>query len=396
MPSKWRASAPVSRDALLLLSASARAHAHAARQLGCPVVAIDGFADADLEADEKVRVPLEEGQFTEQALEAVAERSHACGRLAYGSGFEARPGLLTQMAWQAQVLGNAPEVVRLCADGVRLAARLVELGLPVPETSSAAPGRPDGWLVKRRGRSGGCHVRSAESHAGEPGRDYWQRRCDGEPYSVLFLAGGGKVRVVGVSRLLPAAGAASAYAWGGAVGPVQLPAKAFDQVQWAVETSARELELLGICGIDFIMDQRNAMHIVDLNPRLTATCELHRDRFARGYMQAHLDVCMAGRADAHALAAPDAHGGVRGLGVVYAPGLTYAGADFAWPDEAADRPNGMAAVESGQPLCTVHGRYADVRAACAGLQSLRNQVLAGFAAHASVASDQEGPRYAAH
>ncbi len=395
MPSKWRASAPVSSDALLLLSASARAHAHAARSLGRPVVAIDGFADADLEADESIRVPLEEGQFTEQVLGAAEGCSHARGRLAYGSGFEAHPELLTRMAWQFQVLGNTPEVVRLCADGVRLATRLTELGLPVPETSPVAPGRPADWLVKRRGRSGGAHVCAAASYAGKSDRDYWQRRCNGEPHSVLFLAGGGRAQIVGISRLLPAEGAISPYAWGGAIGPVRLPAQAFNQVQCIVQTVARELELLGLCGIDFIIDQNNNMQVVDLNPRLTATCELHQDRFAHGYMHAHLDVCMTGRTEARALAASDAGDGVRGLSVVYAPGLTYAGADFAWPDAAADQPNGMAAVEVRQPLCTVRGRYADFAAACAGLRTLRDQVLARFAVHASSMSEQEGS-HAAH
>ena len=389
MPSKWRASAPVSRGALLLLSASARAHAHAARRLDCPVVAVDGFADADLEADECLQVTLEDGQFTEEALAVVAERSHACDRLAYGSGFEAHPELLTQMAWQLQVLGNAPDIVRLCADGVQLATRLAELGLPVPETRPMAPDRPADWLVKRRGRSGGFHVHAAELHAEESGRGYWQRRCDGKPHSVLFLAGGGKARIVGISRLLPAEGAASPYAWGGAVGPVRLSKQAFDQVQCIVQTVARELELLGLCGIDFIMDHKDNVQVIDLNPRLTATCELYRDRFASGYLQAHLDACTTGRADAHVMAASDATDGMRGLGVVYAPGLAYAGADFAWPDAIADRPNGTAAVEAGQPLCTVHGRYADFTEACSGLQALRDQVLARFAVHASTRSDQE-------
>ena len=394
MPLKWRAGAPANSDALLLLSASARAHAHAARSLGCPVVAVDGFADADLEADEAVRVPLDGGQFTEQVLSAVAACSHACGGLAYGSGFEARPELLTQMAWQIPVFGNTPEIVRLCADGVRLAERLEALGLPVPATRSAIPDQPAGWLIKRRGRSGGAHVRAAEAHVGEVGRDYWQRCCEGRPHSALFLADGGKARLVGTSRLLPAEGAASPYAWGGAVGPVRLPAQAHDQVQWVAETLAQEFELRGICGVDFIIDQRNDMQIIDLNPRLTATCELYRDRFANGYLQAHLDACTAGRMDAHASAAPDAVGSVHGMAVVYAPGLTYAGKDFAWPDAAADRPNGMAAVEAGQPLCTVRGRYADFAAARAGLQALRDQVLARLAAQAPMMSDQGGSHVA--
>ena len=374
------------KRALFLLSASARAHAQVAVRRWRPVIAVDGFADADLEADQVARAHLDAGQFTPDVLEVVGGLSRTGDMLAYGSGFEARPGVLKRLCGRVRVLGNSPDIVRLCADPLQLSSCFTRLGVPAPEVRSEVPGRPNDWLVKRRGRSGGSHVRPGAWTGADPDYDCWQRHCRGEPHSALFLAGRGQARLVGISRLLPAEDANEPYVWGGAIGPVKVLPEVCEQVHRATQTLAQNLGLIGICGIDFIVDIRNDIQIVDLNPRLVATCELYADCFVRDYMSAHVEVCQTGQVDGHLVSGLDETVAVRGMRVIYAPHAIPDAGRRVWPAGTADLPGEGARVEAGQPLCTVRGRYPDVAEARKGLQSLREKVLGNVPLPTSIAA----------
>ena len=341
-----------------------------------PVVAIDGFLDTDLDADESVRVSLEDGQFPLEILEIVCERSQPGDLLAYGSGSESNPGLLERLQSCIRVLGNPAATIRLCADPVQLSQRLQKLGLHGPETSTQRPDQPEGWLAKRKGRSGGHHVQPASQVRDSSDSYCWQRHCAGEPHSALFLAGGGTAHVVGISRLLPSGREDAPYAWGGAIGPVGVLPEVSEQVQWAAQTLARDLDLLGLCGIDFIVDSNEEMQLVDLNPRLVATCELYADRFISDYMSAHIETCLTGSPDGHLAPAAGREEGVRGMQVIYAPCPIADAAGWEWPTGAADLPGAGVSIDAGQPLCTVRGQYRDAGEAQTCLQDLGRQVLA--------------------
>lgn len=341
-----------------------------------PVVAIDGFLDADLNADEVIQVNLEDDQFSLEILEIVCQRSQPDDLLAYGSGFESHPEFLDRLQSCVRVLGNSPDTVRLCADPVQLSNRLKKLGISGPETRVQQPRALEGWLVKQKGRSGGCHVQPASQCQGASNSFYWQRQCTGEPHSALFLAAGGVAHVIGISQLLPSGRTDAPYAWSGAIGPIRALPEVFEQVQWAVQTLASDLDLLGLCGIDFIVDSKKEVQLVDLNPRLVATCELYADRFASDYMNAHIETCLTENPDGQLVPASEREEGVRGMQVVYAPCSIAGMANLKWPDGAADLPNTGTSIDAGQPLCTVRGHYHDTDEARASLQDLSHQVLA--------------------
>ncbi len=364
---------------LFVLSASARAHAQAAAHLHCPVIALDGFADEDLQADECRVVPLREGQFTAEIVRQVSERSQSGDRLIYGSGFEADPGLLTQLKRHVNVLGNSEEVLRQCTDARSLTSRCDVLQIPMPEMRHTAPESQSGWLVKRNRRSGGAHVHPADSYEGRDQEIYWQRYCEGDVHSALFLAGGTEAELIGVSRLLAAEEAATPYMWGGAIGSVELPPEALEQVQWIADNLTCDLGLLGLCGFDFVLTSDHRIFMLDLNPRLTATCELYQERFLHGYMQAHIQTCLD-KNIARDVLVPDA-GGVNGMRVVYAPQEVIISAHCQWPDAAADRPHAQTRVSKGNPLCTVHSRGSDADTVLAELEDLRADVLEKLSAH---------------
>ncbi len=340
-----------------------------------PVVAVDGFLDADLNADEVAQATLEDGQFPLEILEIVSKRSRPGDLLAYGSGFEAHPELLERLQASAQVLGNAPDIIRLCADPVRLSDRFAKLGIAGPETRSQLPDSLKGWLVKKEGRSGGCHVHPASRTPDSPSSCYWQRQCAGTPHSALFLAGGRKAQVVGISELLPSGKADAPYAWSGAIGPIKVLPKVFKQVQWVAQILARDLDLLGLCGIDFIVDSKKEVQVVDLNPRLVATCELYADCFISDYMSAHIETCLTGNPDGHLAPASERGQNVRGMQVIYAPCPVAGAENWAWPAGTADLPNAKTSIDAGQPLCSVRGHYRDADEAHVGLQNLSHRIL---------------------
>ena len=341
-----------------------------------PVVAIDGFLDADLNADEVIRANLENDQFSLEILEIVCQRSKPGDLLAYGSGFESSPELLDRLQSCVQVLGNSPDIVRLCADPVQLSNRLEKLGISGPEIRAQRPSALEGWLVKRKGQAGGCHVQPASRFQGTSDAFYWQRQCAGKPHSALFLAAGGVAHVIGISQLLPSERADAPYAWSGAIGPIRVLPEVFEQVQWASQVLASDLDLLGLCGVDFIVDPKKEVQLVDLNPRLVATCELYVDRFVSDYMSAHIETCLTGDPDGHLVPASERGEGVRGIQVVYTPRPITGMTNWKWPDGAADLPNSGTNIDAGQPLCTVRGHYRDADEARASLQDLSHQVLA--------------------
>ncbi len=341
-----------------------------------PVVAIDGFLDADLDADEAIRANLEDGQFSAEILEIVRQRSQPDDLLAYGSGFESNPDLLGHLQSCVRVLGNSPDTIRLCADPMQLSDRLKELGISGPETKTQQPDNPEGWLVKQKGQAGGCHVQPASRFQSPSDSSYWQRQCTGSPHSALFLAGGGIAHVIGISQLLPSGRTDAPYAWSGAIGPIRVLPEVFEQVQWTARVLASDLDLLGLCGIDFIVDPKKEVQLVDLNPRLVATCELYADCFASDYMSAHIETCLAGNPDGHLIPASERREGVRGMQVVYAPCPIAGMANWKWLDGAADLPKAGTSIDAGQPLCTVRGHYRDADETRASLRDLSHQVLA--------------------
>jgi len=187
------------------------------------------------------------------------------------------------------------------------------------------------------------------ARAGEQIAEGWfaQRRIDGVPASVLFLADGHDARIVGVTRQYPGS-VAGPYAWCEAVG--DLPLNPAQQARLARDVAAltQQFGLRGLNGADLVFDGEHAV-LIEINPRPTATMMLYEQRVAGGLFAAHVAAC-EGRLDEVGLLAGDE---VHGLRVVYAPDTLSIGDDAAWPAWSADRPPAGSTTERAMPLCTV-------------------------------------------
>ena len=275
-----------------------------------------------------------------------------------GSGFEERIDLLEAMARVGRLLGNPPEVVRTAKDPVGFFALLARLGVPHPETVTEAPpgppGEGTGWLCKRIGGAGGAHVRPAEACC--PTGRYLQRQVPGRPHSVVFLADGRHAAIVGYNEIRVQGGTGAArFRYTGAVTVSEPPVA--PAVEDAVQALVPALGLVGLCGLDFMLDEDGRYSVLEANPRPTRTFELYEDLGVEGpgLFQMHLSAC-EGRLPRTVRVLGR---GVATQEVLWASETFAIPDDLRWPDWARDRPAAGTLLQPGEPICTLHARAQD-------------------------------------
>lgn len=369
MPSRLPATSPP--DAPLLLAAvSARALAASAQRGGIACAALDMFGDLDTRrAAACATVPLRRGGFAARSLLAAAGAlcgEGGCAGVVYGSGFEGQPQLLARLARGRTLWGNAPEVVAAVRDPLRFFPLLDELAIPHPEVRLQRPAAAAGWLAKRPGGAGGFHVRHLDAGGRLPRDAYFQRFLSGIACSALFLADGRNAEVVGFNEQWHAA--PGSFGYGGAVGAAALSAAAAAAATGAVQRLTAALGLKGLNGLDFLV-AGDAIAVLELNPRPTATLDLHDADFPRGLLAAHLQACRGALPRLRRAARP-----VRAHAVVYAPATGWIAPQGEWPAWCSDLPAPGTVIGGGEPVCTVHAHAASAAAARARCMARRNAI----------------------
>lgn len=359
---------------------------------GATAVALDLFGDVDTRAAAAAWHDI--GSGAQLALDGAALLD-ALARLAdegdvdawvAGSGFEARPDLLARGATLLPLLGNPPEVVRRVRTPGWFYPWLAARRVPHAAVSVAPPVQPEGWLSKDARACGGWHVRPALTAVpGGGAGHYFQRRIEGVPMSVLFLADGHRWHIAGIARqtIRPLGG--HQYVHRGGVGPIDLPAAALDALRAMVDSIVGGLGLVGLNGIDFILHEDGPL-LIELNPRPTASVALFDDCVHGELLLAHAAVCRGAALDALRFQPLRA---VRGSEVVFAP---HAGriddetADWlAGQGWCHDLPVAGTAHAWGDPVCSVSAR-AESTAEVERLLAERRRAVLDAVAHAASAS----------
>ncbi|HYN77884.1 MAG TPA: ATP-grasp domain-containing protein, partial [Lamprocystis sp. (in: g-proteobacteria)] len=252
---------------LVLTANSARAIAESAVRGGFRVQVLDGFCDQDTRAlGPCTLVPMAGWGLDPARLRGAIERLGASGGaplgLVYGAGLESSPELLSALPGEMRLLGNGPAVLALLADPVRFFALLNRLEIPHPQTRFDPPPAADTalWLLKACGGSGGLGLSYWRYDGLRPaGPHYFQRRLDGDPMSVLFIANGTGFEVIGFNRLLVADGGTDQpFLYGGAIGQATLAEPVRQAVVGWVEALVGALGLCGLNSLDFILDHGHA------------------------------------------------------------------------------------------------------------------------------------------
>jgi predicted ATP-grasp superfamily ATP-dependent carboligase len=314
---------PLTRK-LILIGASVRAAALSVVRAGFQPYAIDLFADRDLAglgpAQRIVRYPAE----FFPALEAAPAAPWI-----YTGGLENYPRLIERLARMRPLLGNRGDMLRNVRDPAQIMQVARDAGCAFPATilGSAAVAEigeqrqavPSQWLVKPLRSSGGVAIRiaSAEDLKYVPRGVYLQRQIDGHSLSAVFVAAGGKARLLGTTKQLVGRdfGLSRPCLYVGSVGPIVLNKADRARIQSLGELLAVRFGLVGLFNVDFVRNEVGLWPL-EINPRYSASVEVLERSCECSLITLHVHACETERLPD---AVPMKIGPCAGKAVVYAP-----------------------------------------------------------------------------
>lgn len=390
---------------VLVCGVSTRAMAESAARAGFRVAAVDAFGDLDLRrvADEVRSLRDAGGRWSHAACVRLA-RSIPADATAYGSPFDNHPRAVAALGAGRALWGNRPDVLARARDPVLVMRALRERGCAAAESRADSPhrgaprgGSPDEsrhWLRKRRASGGGKGVRRWSGRARLTSGEYLQERIDGVAGSVTFVARGGRVAPLAVTRMLvgePAFGADGMRYCGSILAPADDPhfarGPALHAAAVALARAAAEgLSLVGANGVDFVA-RDGVPWAIELNPRWTAAMELAEH--ARGVSVFALHA-MACEGELREGALPETRGAV-GKAILFARRDVLAPDTRPWLDDPdlRDIPHPAERIARGSPICTILARGGDA-ASCHA--ALARRAAALYATLAPAPAGADGPR----
>jgi predicted ATP-grasp superfamily ATP-dependent carboligase len=356
---------------ILILGASVRAAAFSALRGGFTPTCADLFADQDLVAVCPTR-GIDHRNFTDQ-FAAVAD-SWAPSRWFYTGGFENRPDLVDQISKKHRLWGIDGEALRAIRDPIRVARELKQAGIPCPKSTRAANGCPrDGsWLIKPLHSAGGKGIRPLmEAGSFRLGSRYLQQRLKGPSFSALYIGTPRQVRLVGITRQLIGTPSCP-FAYRGSIGPLPAPASISARLKALGSALTSTFGLIGWFGVDYVLN-RGIPWPVEINPRYTASVEIHELFLGRSLLCDHRRACegTSDESDRAEIAAGPPRP-VFGKLIVYAPRplvvpqclrIAKEFRELFAVNSIADVPWPGASIDVGQPIMTLLARAPTV-AAC--------------------------------
>ena len=298
------------QQTLILLGASTRSAAYSARRAGLTPYCADLFAYEDLR--DCCHVSRVDSRDYPSGLEAAARQAPE-GPWAYVGALENHPDLVSRIATSRPLWGNNADVLLRIRDPLLVAQGLARMGVPYLEVRQSADGLPrDGtWLSKPIRGAGGAGIvewncRTAESSTVHDGPEvdgdspvrgvrYFQRRIRGPSYSCIYVGNGREAVLLGMTRQLVGERAfhAKPFHYCGSIGPIQLSGPMCDQCVRLGSALAREFGLIGLFGVDAILNQGLAWP-VEVNPRFTASMEILEHAYGVSLMEIHRNASVSG------------------------------------------------------------------------------------------------------
>ena len=329
---------------LLAIAKSARMLTRMCTDIGCDVVAIDCYADADTRemARQTYKTTSLAWNHVSEALHS-ALREHAIDGVIYGSGFEAHPETLAHLQGHKRVFGNSAEVLQKTQNKPYFFEMLDRLDIEYPAISFSAQSPGNGWIFKPWHSHGGIGISRNKASGGLDG--YWQRFIDGQAVSVLFAAHADNIELIGFNRQWcaePSPG--HSFVFGGIISQAELPSSIRRQLTEATRKLAAAYQLRGLNTLDFMLDAKGA-YLLELNPRISASAQLYGNELLLKHLATASepgDVCLGKISEEP-----------RGYQTVYATKAQKIESHVIWPDWVVDRPSAGLIVGVGQPICSI-------------------------------------------
>jgi predicted ATP-grasp superfamily ATP-dependent carboligase len=343
---------------LLILANSARLLAQAARQAGFIPLVVDLYADMDTRHLAKAWRQVASLRQTDIAPAVEYFLNHyPVTQAVYGSGFEAFPDSLHYLQHGLCLCGNTPDTFVAVNDKRYFFKVLDSLQIPYPASVFTAPNLGKHWLSKPLQGHGGVGIQPWQTDR-DATECYWQQYQAGIAHSVLFLADGERVQIVGFNRQWTTDG----FVFAGIINQTALTAAQQQTLtDWLVNLVPL-FKLKGLNSLDFIQDGE-ALWVLEINPRPPASMQL----YASSLLALHVD----NRLSEKILPEP----ACRGYQIVYAPTDICIPNALQWPENCQDRPAPGAVCRKNQPICSI---IAHQKTAQSVLEQLQYQQAALF------------------
>ena len=386
----------------MILGASCRAAAASATAAGLEVHAADLFGDLDLRAASfRIAEPYPAGL-------AAAAAGFPPAPWLFTGALENYPDLIASIAETRFLAGCRPEAIRLVRDPDHLAAAVFQVGLAFPDTRRDPRGIPtDGsWLVKPLRSAGGHGIRpwrgsgDAARQGGLPVGSIWQRRLAGQSWSVAYLLTPQGGRLIGLTRQFIGRRwcGAGPFAYSGSVTVAKPRGRSpwAGQLQQLGDLLAGAFDLRGLVGVDLLRDRQNRLHVIEINPRPTASMELFERSSGRSLIAAHLAACGLPQSSLPRHRDPGRGSWAKvilfsdrllSIDEAVVTGLEAAAAcpSDGWP-RVADIPRPPSAISAGRPVCTVFAHGETPQAASRRLRQRAGAVASALRRTAQPAS----------
>lgn len=391
---------------VLVVGVSTRAAAESAAREGFLVTALDAFGDLDQHRSVRALSLQRDYGLPFSALAAArAAAGIDCDAVVYLSSFENHRQAVRTLASGRALWGNSPAVLRRVRQPTLVLRALRRRGFATPAIAAGCPtprGTKSGtagaalplttgngrWLVKPLASGGGHRVRTWRRGTGVPRGSYLQEFVDGVPGSVVFVAAGGRMVPLGVSRQLVgehAFGAAGYRYCGSILARADDPQFARGEVlvttaQALARAVAEDFDLVGVNGVDFVA-RDGVPYAIEVNPRWSASMELVERSYGYSVFAGHAAACVSGVLPAFDLSQVRRRAEAIGKAVVFARDAVVLGDTAAWLEDPSvrDVPHPGETILAGRPVCTVLASGCDAAACHASLVQRAERVYAQLA-----------------
>ena len=288
---------------LIIVGASVRSLAESAIRDSLVPVCVDFFCDADLR---EALLTIPNAQFPDPLMiESYSEVPQRLSELERSipvmlvGGAENNLDLARQLGQQRRVVGLSADQISALRDPSRVFPVLQAAGAYVPKFicgTEFAPSTDYGhdWLVKHQSSSGGQLVSHWEPNLSLVHGQFLQQRIDGICFSATFFVSANgneqpEVWLEGIALQLSGLTELNCggFQYCGNVGPIKVADSLKAQVLLAARSLMERWKLIGFFGIDFVLSGGRAFAI-EVNPRLTASHELHETPENNGHVSRQL------------------------------------------------------------------------------------------------------------
>jgi len=346
---------PERLPSICLMGASCRAAAQAAARAGCTrILAWDDFLDADLLEIAQARSLAD---FPEDSPQGLAELQGIplllCG------GIENRPDFIRRRIDQGMLCGVTGDMLRQLrsleswqrwASESRIGWPMTVQDLSDPRLDSV---RSESWILKPVGRAGGVHVRAIASLEGldrvanlglDPGSPtssptsnlwYLQQYVPGISIGVSYCTDSNRntdnngttesnepprTRIVGIARSILSEELEAPLPWiyRGSLAPYSVSSSVLASLERFAKTVAQSTGIRGLWQADFQIDPNGQLWLLEINPRWSASMELHELLQGYSWITEHVRILCDGASKR--VPSPGSPAGQQiAKGIVYAP-----------------------------------------------------------------------------